>query len=174
MAPSPEKFSPSHMVRHRTLTTISDQHDDELSLMYAQYQLNLQEKKRLLKHDLSPVRALTNLSPSHRTSSKLVHRAADQEESSPQNLRKSGYSWISNKVPAAPETAQKLVHNSQQREKEVKRLEDALECLMINLGSEVGPSRFKSRIDEDSDPEEKLKLAKTYIEDNKHTNIMVS
>ena len=56
----------------------------------------------------------------------------------------------------------------------MKRLEDALECLMINLGSEVGPSRFKSRIDEDSDPEEKLKLAKTYIEDNKHTNIMVS
>ena len=58
-------------------------------------------------------------------------------------LRKTGYSWLANKIPPAPETTEKPIKQKKEdkKEKEMKRLEMALERLMVKLGSDAAPSQ---------------------------------
>lgn len=65
----------------------------------------------------------------------------------------------------------KPIKTARDRKKEVNRLETALERLLINLGSDVDPHRYKKEEVSEIIPEPP---AQVYVQDNKYQNTMVS
>ena len=105
-----------------------------------------------------------------------VDNQVDRSQS-PEILKKTAYSWISEKNNNQLDVSSKPIQikDKKTRKKEVARLENALERLLINLGSDVDPNRRQQQIEEEessSEPEEKPE--KKHAEDNKLANTMTS
>lgn len=105
-----------------------------------------------------------------------VDNQVDRSQS-PEILKKTAYSWISEKNNNQLDVSSKPIQikDKKTRKKEVARLENALQRLLINLGSDVDPNRRQQQIEEEessSEPEEKPE--KKHAEDNKLANTMTS
>ena len=101
----------------------------------------------------------------------------DRNYSPPGNpLKKTDYSWISGNTNNGGRASNPLT-STKDRQKEVKRLEKAVERLLINLGSDQDPTMYRNEIPEEEELEresEKPLVVKKQAEDNKLSNTMRS